>query len=369
MHKSLLYVASASALLLGLNHAVAKSIPTPGQVKAAIGHLGPVPVPAGNPLTAAKVALGERLFQDPRLAGDSSRSCQSCHLPSQGFAVATPLGPAYPTQAERRNSPTLINVAFNEPLIWDGRAPNLDKQALGPVKNILHQNHNIDLLVEQLKTDDDYVAAFKASYGDRTITAERIAQALSSYERTLVFDDSPLDRYMDGDRTALDESARRGLALFMGKAQCVVCHKGSNLTDNGFHNLAVPDDHVTSDAKVMASVRFDAKRLGMQNWAELTEDPGREGVTKDPIDRGKFRTMGLRNIAQSPPYMHNGALETLEDVVAFYNKGGGDHPNKSPLMRPLGLTDDEQADLVAFLNALTGSQRARHSILPISSTR
>jgi len=146
--------------------------------------------------------------------------------------------------------------------------------------------------------------------------------------------------------------------LFMGKARCVVCHKGSNLTDNGFHNLAVPDDHVTSDAKVMASVRFDAKRLGMEKWAELTEDPGREGVTKAPVDRGKFRTMGLRNIAQSPPYMHNGALETLEDVVAFYNKGGGDHPNKSPLMRPLGLTDGEQADLVAFLNALTGSQRA-----------
>ncbi len=358
MRKPLLNVASALALLFWLSHAGAESIPTPEDVRVAIGRLGAVPVPADNPLTAAKVALGKRLFQDPRLSGDASRSCESCHLPSQGFAVATPLGPAYPTQAERRNSPTLISVAYNEPLIWDGRAPNLDKQALGPVKNILHQNHNIDLLVEQLKTDEDYTQAFQAAYGDRTVTAKRIAQALSSYERTLVFDESPLDRYMDGDRSALEASAQRGLALFMGKARCIVCHTGANLTDNGFHNLAVPDDHVTGDAKVMASVRFDAKRIGMKNWAELTEDPGREGITKDPADRGKFRTMGLRNIAQSPPYMHNGALETLEDVVAFYNEGGGDHPNKSPLMRPLGLTDDEQADLVAFLNALTGSQRA-----------
>ena len=221
----------------------------------------------------------------------------------------------------------------------------------------MHQNHNIDLLVEQLKADGDYVQAFEAAYGDRTVTAKRIAQAISSYERTLVFDNSPLDRYMAGDRNALDGSAQRGLALFMGKARCVVCHKGSNLTDNKFHNLAVPDTHVTGDAKVMASVRFDAKRIGMENWAELTEDPGREGVTKDPVDRGKFRTMGLRNIAQSPPYMHNGALATLEEVIDFYNEGGGDHPNKSPIMRPLGLTDREQADLVAFLNALTGSQR------------
>jgi cytochrome c peroxidase len=357
MHQSLLLFVGAASLVLGWQQLAAESIPAPAQVKAAIGHLGPVPVPAGNPLTAAKVELGKRLFEDPRLAGDGSMSCKSCHLPSQGFAVNTPLGPAYPTQAERRNSPTLINVAYNEPLIWDGRAPNLDKQALGPVKNVLHQNNNIDLLVERLKADADYVAAFEAAYGDQRIDAQRIAQAIASFERTLVFDDSPLDRYMDGERDALDASAQRGLALFMGKGRCLTCHMGPNLTDNDFHNLGVPDDHVTRDSQIMASVRFDAKRVGLENWAELQEDPGREGITKDPADRGKFRTMGLRNIAQSPPYMHNGALATLADVVAFYNRGGGEHPNKSPLMQPLGLTAGEQADLVAFMHALTGTQR------------
>jgi cytochrome c peroxidase len=331
---------------------------SPDQVKALIGHLGPVPVPDDNPLTAAKVDLGKRLFQDSRLAADSSRSCQSCHLPDQGFAVATPLGPAYPSLAERRNSPTLINVAFNAPLIWDGRAPSLDKQALGPIQNILHQNHELDLLVEQLGADESYVEAFKAAFGDPAVTRERIAQALSSYERTLVFDDSPLDRYMAGDPDALDAAALRGLGLYLGKARCIVCHKGPNLTDNDFHNLGVPDAHVTGDPQVMASIWFDAKRLGLDGWAELTEDPGRWAVTKEPADRGKFRTMGLRNIAQSPPYMHNGALATLEVVVAFYDGGGGEHPNKSPLMQPLGLTPDEQGDLVAFLKALTGTQRA-----------
>jgi cytochrome c peroxidase len=291
------------------------------------------------------------------LSGDGSLSCKSCHLPSQAFAVNTPLGPAYPTQAERRNSPTLINVAYNQPLIWDGRAPNMDKQALGPVKNILHQNNNIDLLIEQLKEEGGYVQAFETAYGDGQITAPRIAQAIASYERTLVFDNSPLDRYMDGETEALDDSAQRGLSLFLGKGKCIVCHKGPNLTDNGFHNLGVPDGHVTSDYKVMASVRFDAKRVGLEGWAELTEDPGREAITKDPADRGKFRTMGLRNIAQSPPYMHNGALETLEEVVTFYNQGGGEHPNKSSLMQPLGLSVGEKADLVAFLQALSGTQR------------
>ena len=119
----------------------------------------------------------------------------------------------------------------------------------------------------------------------------------------------------------------------------------------------MPDEHVTGDPAVMASVRFDAKRMGLDGWADLQEDPGRELVTKDPADRGKFRTMGLRNIEQSPPYMHNGALETLEEVVAFYDAGGGEHPNKSELMQPLGLTDQEMADLVAFMRALTGTRR------------
>jgi len=336
----------------------AQTPPAPEQVKAAIGHLGPVPVPEGNPLSASKVALGKKLFSDNRLSGDSSLSCETCHLPGHGFAVPQALGPAYPSQHERRNSPSLVNVAYNQPLIWDGRAPDLDKQALGPVKNILHMNNNVDLLVEQLKASDDYRAAFRAAYGDAEINAQRVAAALASFERTLVFDDSPLDRYMDGDLAALDAAQTRGLGLFLGKANCIQCHLGPNLTDNQFHNLGVPDHDVVGDARILAAIRFDAQRMGLQEWAKLDHDPGRELVSKDPADRGKFRTMGLRNIESSPPYMHNGALATLDDVVAFYNRGGGDDPNRSALLKPLGLTAAESADLVRFLGALSGKQRA-----------
>ncbi len=335
----------------------AAPLPTPEQVKAVIGHLGPVPVPKDNPLSAAKVALGRKLFTDRRLSADSSRSCQDCHLPEHGFAVAVAVGPAYPTQHERRNSPTLINVAYNRPLIWDGRAPDLDRQALGPVKNILHMNNNVDLLAEQLKVDSEYPAEFAKAFGDAEITGERIGHAIASYERTLVFDDSPLDRYMDGDAHALDAAQNRGMGLFFGKGGCIQCHRGADLTDNQFHDLGVPDEAIVSDPQVLAAIRFDAKRTGLHDWAQLRHDPGRELATKDPADRGKFRTMGLRNIESSAPYMHNGALATLDAVVAFYNRGGGDDPHKSPLLKPLGLSAGEQSDLVAFLRALTGRQR------------
>ncbi|MFQ5774994.1 MAG: cytochrome-c peroxidase [Kiloniellaceae bacterium] len=331
--------------------------PTPAEAKASIGHLGPVPVPPGNPLTRPKIVLGARLFSDPMLSGDGSVSCETCHLPYHGYATQEQLGPAYPSKAERRNSPTLINVAYNLPIIWDGRAGALDKQPLGSIGNVLHMNNNRDLLIEQLKVDSSYVEAFRAAFGDATITPARIGQAIGSFERTLVFDDSPLDRYMTGDEGALDAAQKRGLALFLGKANCVACHNGPNLTDNGFHNLGVPDDHVTGDPAVMASVRFDAKRNKYEGWAEVAEDPGRALITKDAADLGAFRTMGLRNIEQSSPYMHNGAFATLEEVVAFYDRGGGHHPNKSSLLQPLGLSDVEQADLVSFLKALTGKRR------------
>jgi cytochrome c peroxidase len=344
-------------LLPGGATRAAEAAVTPEQVSSAIGHLGPVPAPPGMPLSAAKVALGKQLFTDTRLSGDGSVSCETCHLPDHGYAAAEALGPAYPSQRERRNSPTLINAAYNQPLIWDGRAPDLDKQALGPVKNILHMNNDLDLLVEQLKADADYPEAFRKAYGDTGIDAGRIADALASFERTLVFDDSPLDRYMDGDTAALDAAQLRGLGLFLGKAKCIACHRGPNLTDNQFHNLAVPDQAILRNPEILAAIRFDAKRMGLTEWAQLTRDPGRELVSKDPADRGKFRTMGLRNIESSPPYMHNGALATLAEVVAFYDRGGGDDPQKSPLLEPLGLSEAEREDLVAFLRALTGTQR------------
>jgi cytochrome c peroxidase len=336
----------------------ADDVPSPANVKDLIGHLGPVPVPKDNPLTAAQVDLGERLFEDPTLSGDGSVSCETCHLPDHGFATADPLGPAYPSKSERRNSPTLINVAYNHPLLWDGRAPTLEKQALGPIGNVLHMNNNIDLLVQQLEADGTYGEDFARAFGDPEITPQHIAYAIASFERTLVFDGAPLDAYMDGDESALDDQQKRGLALFFGKGNCVACHNGPNLTDNGFHNLGVPDDDVTGDPQILASIHFDAKRTGYEGWATLEHDPGRAQISHDPQDFGAFRTMGLRNIADTAPYMHNGALETLDDVVRLYNEGGGPASGKSPLIQPLGLTAQEAADLVAFLqSALEGKKR------------
>jgi cytochrome c peroxidase len=359
MKRLALYVIFATATLTVAPAAQAVDVPSPADVRAAIGHLGPVPAPKDNPLTRAKVALGQRLFEDTMLSGDGSTSCQTCHLPDHGYATSEKLGPAYPSKAERRESPTLINVAYNHPLIWDGRAGSLDKQALGPIGNVLHMNNNLDLLVEQLKLDPSYVQAFKAAYSDGAISAQRLGFAISSFERTLVFDDAPIDRYMDGDQSALTAQEKRGLALFMGKANCIACHNGPDLTDNQFHNLGVPDQDVRTDPAVLASIRFDAKRTGYKDWATLEQDPGRAQISHDPADFGAFRTMGLRNIKDSPPYMHDGALATLQDVAEFYNQGGGGNaPNKSPLLQPLGLTGGQIKDLVAFLEqALEGTQR------------
>ena len=333
-------------------------IPSPLVVREVFGRLGPVPVPEDNPMSAAKVALGQRLFEDTMLSGDGSLSCESCHLADGGYTVAAPLSPAFTSKFERRNSPTLINVGFNLPLIWDGRAGALDKQPLGSLGNVLHLNNNADLAVEQLKADAEYPALFAAAFDGGGITALRIGQAIGSFERTLVFDDSPFDRYMAGDRDALDEAEKLGLGLFMRDARCITCHHGPNLTDNQFHAIGVPDDHVSGEPEVLAAIRFDAKRKGYEGWASLTEDPGRALVTGQAEDVGKFRTMGLRNIAETAPYMHNGAFETLEEVVAHYNKGGGEHPNKSRLVGPLKLSEAEQANLVTFLAALTGTRRA-----------
>lgn len=331
--------------------------PTPDEARALFGRLGPVPQPPANPVTPARVRLGRTLFADPRLSADGSLSCQSCHRPDQGFAFAQPLSPAFPTRAERRKVPTLINVAYKRPLLWDGRVDDLDTQPLATIADRIHFNNDPDIVAADLARDGSYPALFREAFGSPEVTAARIAQAIAAYERTLVFDESRFDRYMDGDRAALSEAETRGLALFAGKAACAACHNGPNLTDDHFHNIGVPDHTIRGRAPVMATIGFDAKRMGLADWASVTEDLGRQLVTKSPEDGGKFRTMSLRNVAQIAPYMHNGAFATLAQVIAFYDAGGGGHPNKSALLRPLGLTPGEKADLEAFLRALTGRRR------------
>jgi cytochrome c peroxidase len=320
---------------------------------AEIGPLPPVPIPEDNLLTPEKVELGKWLFFDPRLSGDGSLACVSCHLPDQAWTTNRPLSPAYPTNMERRNSQTLVNVAYIKVLIWDGRAGALEKQALGPIQNPLHMNQNLDLLVEKLKTIPAYEKRFQQVFGT-TVTPDVLGKALAAFERTLVSRNAPFDRYMTGDWQAMSEGALRGMALFKGKARCILCHNGPNFTDSQFHHLGVPDTPLSSDPLVQAAIRFDAKRMNVPEYQSVKDDLGRYLVTKAAKDRGAFKTPTLRHVTQREPYMHNGAFQSLNDVIDFYDGGAGAVAGKSPLIQPLGLTAEEKRDLLAFLQALTG---------------
>ena len=318
-----------------------------------IGPLPPAPVPEDNPLTPEKVELGRLLFFDARLSADGSLACVSCHLPDQGWATHTPLSPAYPTNMERRLSPTLVNVAYNKVLLWDGRAEVLEKQALGPIQNPLHMNQNLDLLVEKLRAVPDYVQRFQTVFGT-SVNAEALGKALAAFERTLVTRNAPFDRYLAGDQQAMSQSALRGMELFKGKAGCILCHNGPNFSDSQFHNLGVPEAPLLSHPLVQAAIRFDAKRMKVPEYDQVKEDLGRYLVTKEEQDKGAFKTPTLRNVAQRDPYMHNGIFQSLEDVLDFYARGGGAVSGKSPLLQPLEFTVQDKRDLVAFLQSLTG---------------
>lgn len=287
-----------------------------------LGALPGVPIPADNSQTEDKVALGKMLFFDTRLSLglDGNASCETCHLPEKAYATDRPtdVGAKGP-----RNSPTLLNAAYNKLQMWDGRIPSLEAQALGLVKTGLSKNNTIT----QLK---GYKEQFHKIFGTEEVTAENIAKAIAAFERTLITPNASFDHYVKGDRSALNESEKKGLFIFLIKGACVQCHKGVNFTDDEFHNIGVPPG-------------------GPED-----KDLGRFGITQKEEDKGKFKTPGLRNIALTPPYMHNGVFKTLEDVVAFYNKGGEAVPGKSERMKPLSLSEEDKKDLIAFLKALNG---------------
>jgi len=301
-------------------------IPAPSVVREVFGRLGPVPTPTDNPTTAAKAALGERLFNDRRLSGDGALSCASCHPSDNGFAAPSRFSPAATGRHERRNAPSLINVAYVRDLLLDGRHDALDTQPIKSFGNVLHLNGDIDQVIARLTADADYPASFVAAFGDGAITGRRIGQAIGAFERTLIFNDSPFDRYRDGDVAALSEPAKRGFGLFMRDGRCITCHFGPNLSDSQFHNIAVPERHLRNNPGALAALRLDAERMKYSGWESLEADPGRALVTGDPDDFGKFRTVTLRNVAESAPYMHNGAYATLEEVVAHYVRGGEPRP-------------------------------------------
>lgn len=291
--------------------------------------LRPVDVPPANPQTDAKVALGSQLFFDPRLSRDNTISCATCHDPELAWANHHAVDAGIDGRKGTRNSGTILDAAYMDFQFWDGRARTLEEQALGPIHNPLEMGETVENVVRKLSAIDGYRRQFQAVFGG-DVTADAIAKAIAAFERTVLSGPSPYDRYRAGDRGAMPEAAVRGMRLFNGKARCRMCHGGEMFSDQGFHNIGVGMDRAQPDI-------------------------GREAVTKAARDRGRFKTPSLRNVALTWPYMHDGSVRTLIDVVEFYDRGGVKNPTLDIFVIPLELTDDEGKDVVAFLEALTGS--------------
>jgi cytochrome c peroxidase len=309
---------------------------TPGTVTidgVTVKDIGPlpayVPAPPTNLGYSQKIELGKQLFFDGRLSKNNAVSCAFCHNPGTGFADARQFSIGVVGTAGGRQAPTVFNTGFIPLQFWDGRAGSLEEQAIGPIQNPIEMAETHANVVKKLGKIKGYQQQFRTVFGT-DVNLQGIAEAIAAYERTIISTNSAFDKFVMGDQKAMDESAVRGMALFRGKARCILCHNGPNFTDNRFHNLGVP-------------------QVG-----SLKEDLGRFDVSRAERDKGTFKTPTLRSITETAPYMHDGAFRTLEEVVEFLNNGGGAIPNLSPLLKPLQLTAEERTDLVAFLKALTG---------------
>lgn len=335
---ALFAVAFAASLAFGLLSAEAGGVAT---VQPPVG-LPPVPVPAKNPLTAAKIKLGEKLFFDPSLSADRGVSCGSCHQPDHYFVDGAPLSKGMLGVDGARNASSVLNAAYAPHLLSDGRAESLEGQVRYPVTNPLEMNTTFERVVRYVASEDSYRGLVIEAFGDPEVTWDRVTAALASFERTLLSGNSPFDRAMAGDDKAMSVAARRGWELFRGKAGCVQCHAYSSespfFTDFSFHNTGVAWHSAKPQS---ASVRF-------------TPDVGRYWVTRERKDIGSFRTPSLRNVAATAPYMHDGKTKTLRQVVELYSRGPRRNPFLDARIRPLLLSEEEQADLVAFLESLTG---------------
>lgn len=315
------------------------------------------PLPTAPPQKAELVELGRLLFFDERLSGDGGLACAYCHQPEKGWGDGQPLSEGYPGSPYFRNAPTLLNAAFQKQLYWDGRLSGADLPTI--VRDHLTEAHfmNADgrLLQERMKQVPEYVEMFVRAFGKDDPSFGKILNALAAFEQTLVSRNVPFDRYLKGDQGALSAEARQGLALFTGKAGCLQCHNGPLLSDGQYHALGVPENpRIIEEPERHITLRRFNRTLGVPNAVNLREDVGRYAVTKERKDWKTFRTPTLRELRDTAPYMHNGALATLADVVEFYNRGGGSGTPKSPLLKPLGLTEAEKRALVAFLESLSG---------------
>ncbi|HEX6704005.1 MAG TPA: cytochrome c peroxidase [Albitalea sp.] len=302
-----------------------------------------IPAPADNVMTVERIKLGEMLFFDARLSTHGYTSCAMCHLPERGFADGVPTSTRFLGERMSRNSPGLVNVAFNPLHMWDGRNRTLEQQALssqGLTGSLNAGSAQMGIVdpnrgIERIKRAPAYVQAFAKAYPNEAISKETAAKAIAAFERSIVSRNSAFDRWIEGDATAMTPRQVNGFRLFLdaSKGNCVACHVPPNFTDNGFHNL------------------------GLKQFGEPDADMGRYSERAVPSLRGAFRTPTLRDVDLTAPYFHDGSAKTLRDVVDHYARGGDVKTNLSPLIVPLPLTDADKYDLVEFMKALTSAQR------------
>lgn len=335
---------------------------TPVTVPATVEPLAPLPpppAPLDNPTTPEKVELGRLLYFDPRMSGDGSLSCASCHPTTTGWGAPGALSFGYPGTVHWRNASTVLNVAYYSKLNWDGAKKSIEEQNKGAWTGAVAGNLDIIMGEERLAQIPEYVERFRAVFGTDLPRFGDALRAVAAYQRTLVSRGAPLDAYLEGQQDALGPKALRGLALFEGKAGCIGCHNGPLVSDEGFYALGVPmHPDFASNPLRQITFRYEnwVKGADEETYRNAQEDYGLYYVTKQKSDMGKFRTPSLRDSCYTAPYMHNGVFATLADVVDFYNGGGGTNPNKDPRIKSLDLSEAEQDDLVTFLETLCGER-------------
>ncbi len=293
-----------------------------------LGPLPPVVSPPGNPPSSLKIHLGKELYFDPRLSADNTVSCATCHDPALGWSDKGPTSAGIRGQLGGRRAPPVSNAAYSPLQFWDGRSPSLEDQAKGPIQNPIEMGNTHQAMIQTISKISGYEEEFKTVFGEGPITVDQVADAIAAFERTVVTTDSRFDRYARGDRNALTPLEKKGLEVFNGKGHCTSCHWGPYFSDGRFHNVGVRDKDPANP------------------------DVGRYAVTKDPRDKGAFKTPTVRDAARRAPYLHDGSEATLESLVDFYNRGGDKSRGLDPLIVPLGLSGLEKQALVAFIKTL-----------------
>lgn len=294
-----------------------------------------IPFPKTNPYTVRKVLLGERLFFDKRLSRSAVQSCASCHEPGFGWGDGLPLGVGNGMIKLRRRTPSIVNAAWGSSFMWDGRLSDLEHQALDPIQSPTEMNMPIDELMKRLSSISEYTTLFEIAFPDEGLNPKTLSEALATFERTIVSSEAPFDAWIAGDEMAISGEAKAGFLIFNTKGRCSTCHEGWNFTNDSFQDIGL-----------------------------MTDDIGRSQLQPDVLNmKYAFKTPGLREIAHRGPYMHNGSVATLEDVVEHYDRGGIDRPSRADTIRPLGLTPLEKSNLVEFLKSLSSNMTTTRAVM------